>query len=181
MGYKSVIVKTFERLLAGQPPVIYGDGTQALDYVYVDDVVDALMRALTPAAHGQTFNVASGTAVTVRDLVRTMTEVAGVPDAPTFEPADWTAGTWRSGSPGPHRGGARLASPHGSPDRPAPDARLDARATRMSIELSVVAPCFNEAKNLPELVERLLRTFDRRQLAASSSWSTTEAPTTPSP
>ena len=28
-----------------------------------------------------------------------MTEVAGVPDAPTFEPADWTAGTWRSGSP----------------------------------------------------------------------------------
>ena len=99
MGYKSVIVKTFERLLAGQSPVIYGDGTQALDYVYVDDVVDALMRALMPVAHGHTFNVASGTAVTVRDLVRTMTEVAGVPDAPTFEPADWTAGTWRSGSP----------------------------------------------------------------------------------
>ena len=35
----------------------------------------------------------------------------------------------------------------------------------MSIALSVVAPCLNEAKNLPELVDRLLRTFDRRQLA----------------
>ena len=98
MGYKSVIVKTFERLLAGQPPVIYGDGRQALDYVYVGDVVDALLRALAPAAVGEVFNVASGRAVAVRDLVTAMTAVAGLPDAPVFEAADWTAGTSRSGS-----------------------------------------------------------------------------------
>jgi UDP-glucose 4-epimerase len=101
MGYKSVIVQNFERLLAGQPAVVYGDGRQALDYVYVADVVEALLRALTPAAAGQVFNVASGTAVTVRDLVTAMATVAGAPDAPVFEAADWTAGTSRSGSAAP--------------------------------------------------------------------------------
>src|SRR5262249_59343500 len=50
MGYKSVIVKNFERLLSSDPAVVYGDGRQALDYVYVDDVVDALLRSLTSAA-----------------------------------------------------------------------------------------------------------------------------------
>ena len=40
-GYKSVIVKSLERLLAGQAPVVYGDGKQTLDYVYVDDAVEA--------------------------------------------------------------------------------------------------------------------------------------------
>jgi len=99
MGYKSVIVKNFERLLAGAPPVIYGDGAQALDYVYVDDVVDALLRALDPDVAGELFNVASGVGIPVRDLVATMTDVAGARCAPAFEPADWTAGSSRRGSP----------------------------------------------------------------------------------
>jgi UDP-glucose 4-epimerase len=41
-GYKSVIVKNFERLLAGEPPVINGDGRQVLDYVFVDDIGECM-------------------------------------------------------------------------------------------------------------------------------------------
>ena len=124
------------------------------------------MRALTPAAHGQTFNVASGTAVTVRDLVRSH-------DGGRRRRRTRPRSSRPTGRPG--RGAAarprRIAEVLGwrartdLADRPAPDARLDARATRDELALSVVAPCFNEAKNLPELVDRLLRTFDRRQLA----------------
>ena len=98
MGYKSVVLKNLERLLAGVPPVIHGDGTQALDYVYVDDCVDALLRALSPEAANEVFNVATGTPLPVRDLVATMSAVAGDQRAPSFDPPDWTAGSSRSGS-----------------------------------------------------------------------------------
>ena len=98
MGYKSVILKSFERLLAGVPPVIHGDGTQALDYVFIDDCVEALLLALAPAAANEVFNVASGTATSVRDLVAAMTGVAGTDLSPTHAPPDWTAGSARCGS-----------------------------------------------------------------------------------
>jgi UDP-glucose 4-epimerase len=95
-GYKSVIVKSFERLLAGQPAQIFGDGAQALDYVYVDDAVEATCRALEAPVSGELFNVGSGVAVSVRELVELITRLAGGPQ-PTFAPADWTAGTSRVG------------------------------------------------------------------------------------
>lgn len=99
MGYKSVIVKSFERLLAGEAPVIYGDGEQALDYVFVDDAVDATIRAMEHDSSGEVLNVASGVAISVRDLVRTMVEVSGAKVQPVHGDADWTAGTRRAGDP----------------------------------------------------------------------------------
>jgi UDP-glucose 4-epimerase len=102
MGYKSVIMKNAERLLAGQPPLVYGDGEQALDYVFVDDVVDATIEALTrpvDEAALPILNIASGRAVTVNELLRTLCEVAGRPYAPEHGPVDATAGTSRCGDP----------------------------------------------------------------------------------
>src|SRR5262245_2344399 len=58
LGYKSVILQNFERILRGEPPVIHGDGTQALDYVYVADAVEALLLAATADCAGEVFNVA---------------------------------------------------------------------------------------------------------------------------
>jgi UDP-glucose 4-epimerase len=95
-GYKSVIVKSFERILAGQPAVIYGDGSQSLDYVYVDDAVDATCRVLEAPVSGQLFNVGSGVATSVKDLVGRITRIANGP-APEHGPADWTAGSQRVG------------------------------------------------------------------------------------
>ncbi|QIK75456.1 NAD-dependent epimerase/dehydratase family protein [Nocardioides piscis] len=98
-GYKSVIVTNFERMAAGLAPTICGDGEQSLDYVFVDDAVEALWRLACAEATGQIVNVASGVPRTINALTTTMQEVAGT--GLDFEelPADWTAGTARVGDP----------------------------------------------------------------------------------
>lgn len=98
MGYKSVIVKNGERLLRGEAPVIFGDGQQTLDYVFVDDVVDATVRALETQVTGETFNVGSGEATSVAHLIATLTAAAGSSIAPYHDAPDWTAGSYRVGN-----------------------------------------------------------------------------------
>jgi UDP-glucose 4-epimerase len=96
-GYKSVIVKSFERLLAGEAPVIFGDGKQALDYVYVDDAVEATCRAMEAPVSAELFNVGSGVPTSVEELVALMLRVSGKSVAPEQGPADWTHGSSRAG------------------------------------------------------------------------------------
>ena len=99
MGYKSVIIKNFERLLAGKAPTVYGDGKQALDYVFVDDAVDATILAMESEVRSETLNVATGRAVTVNELLDTMISVSGRNVEKESAPADWTAGSCRVGNP----------------------------------------------------------------------------------
>jgi UDP-glucose 4-epimerase len=94
-GYKSVIVTNFERLRRGEAPVVFGDGEQALDYVYVDDVVEATIRAMESDLDGEVLNIGSGDATTINALTRVMLDVAGSDARPVTGPADWTAGTFR--------------------------------------------------------------------------------------
>jgi UDP-glucose 4-epimerase len=96
-GYKSVILKNFERIVAGERPVIFGDGMQALDYVFVDDVIDATIACMCTSGSGGLFNVASGNAVSVKSLIETMLEVSEMRLTPVHEAPDWTAGTFRVG------------------------------------------------------------------------------------
>ncbi len=65
-----------ERLLAGQPLEIHGDGNQVRDFVYVGDVVDAVVLAMGAAAD-VTWNVCSGIATTVRGAARLMSAEIG--------------------------------------------------------------------------------------------------------
>jgi UDP-glucose 4-epimerase len=94
-GYKSVIVGNFERLRRGEAPVILGDGEQALDYIYVDDVIEAIIRAMELPVDGEVLNIGSGDATTINALTHTMIDVAGGKLAPVNGPADWTAGSSR--------------------------------------------------------------------------------------
>ena len=97
-GYKSVIVKNFERLRDGLPPVVRGSGRQALDYVYVEDVVDALVVLADRGANGEIYNVSSGDATSILDLTELMMEISGVRSAEMkFVAPDWTEGTFRAG------------------------------------------------------------------------------------
>jgi UDP-glucose 4-epimerase len=97
MGYKSVIVKNVGRLLAGERPIVFGDGKQALDYVFVDDVVDATLRAMESDVNGETLNIGSGRPTTVAELIQTLIDLSGRSVAPMHEPSDWTAGSVRVG------------------------------------------------------------------------------------
>ena len=94
-GYKSLIVKNFERMIRDRAPVIKGDGAQALDYIYVDDVIEATIEAASCEASGEVFNVGSGQAISVTDLTQLMMEIAGWSDATENVEPDWTAGTYR--------------------------------------------------------------------------------------
>ena len=98
MGYRSVIVKNFERMRAGEPPVIFGDGSQRLDYVYVDDVVEATLRCMESPGSGRVLNVGSGVGTSIEELTAAMQRVAGSISRPLHEPPDWTAGSSRVAS-----------------------------------------------------------------------------------
>ncbi|MEI7026557.1 NAD-dependent epimerase/dehydratase family protein [Paenibacillus sp. y28] len=74
------------RLLRGQPPVIYGDGRNTRDFIYVKDVVSANMAALERGSRG-IYNVGCGQPVSILSLLRTMCELTGKPYNPVHEPA----------------------------------------------------------------------------------------------
>ena len=86
--YAAVIPKFLEALVAGERPVIYGDGRQTRDFVFVDDVVGANLRAATaPGVAGQVFNVATGCCVTMNAVLKTLAALIGVAASPVFRPA----------------------------------------------------------------------------------------------
>jgi UDP-glucose 4-epimerase len=85
--YAGVISRFIAALLRGEPPTIYGDGSQSRDFVYVDDVVAANLLALEArAATGAPINVASGQRHSLLDLVATLNTVLGTAIAPRHEP-----------------------------------------------------------------------------------------------
>ena len=83
--YSAVIPKFIAALLQGEPPVIYGDGGQSRDFVYVTDVVRAnLLACESPDGVGQVFNVGSGERYTLLDLVSNLHQILDVSIEPKF-------------------------------------------------------------------------------------------------
>lgn len=81
------VVAIFSRLmLDGRRPVINGDGEQARDYVYIDDIVDAFARA-GEIGGGVRLNIGTGTATTVNDLYDSIAAAAGYDGSPEHGPA----------------------------------------------------------------------------------------------
>ena len=84
--YAAVIPRFIAALLSGRPPVIYGDGAQTRDFIYVDDVVDATLRAaVRPATSGQVINVAGGKQHSIREVLCLLQKVSGVAMKPIYE------------------------------------------------------------------------------------------------
>lgn len=87
-GEAGVVAIFSQRLLAGQPTRVFGDGGNTRDYVFIDDVVDAFVRAAeVPAAAGLRFNVGTGVETTDRGLHTLVAEAAGAADDPEYAPA----------------------------------------------------------------------------------------------
>jgi UDP-glucose 4-epimerase len=74
------------RLLAGEPCTVYGSGEQTRDFVYVDDVVDAFVRAADKGG-GLILNIGTGTETSVHHLYGAMADAAGVTVPPVTAPA----------------------------------------------------------------------------------------------
>jgi len=85
-GEAGVVAIFAEKLLQGAPVTIYGDGSQTRDFVYVDDVVAAFVRAATRGG-GLVCNVGTGQETSVNELLAVMAEQAGVSVTPTLAPA----------------------------------------------------------------------------------------------
>ncbi|MCQ8893256.1 MAG: SDR family oxidoreductase [Methanolinea sp.] len=83
--YAAVIPRFITRVLAGQPPIIYGDGTQTRDFTYVKDVVQANVKAMESTADG-VFNVAYNQRISILSLVDIIAEETGMKVSPVFEP-----------------------------------------------------------------------------------------------
>ncbi len=85
--YAAVIPRFATRLLAGLPPIIYGDGEQTRDFTYVSNVVEANWVAAThPDANGEAFNVGCGTRTSLNQLARELSLIVGNPCQPEFLP-----------------------------------------------------------------------------------------------
>lgn len=66
----SVVAKFIRQAMNGEPCVIYGDGGQTRDFVYVDDLVNAILLSLTLPVGGETFQIATGREHTVEEAAR---------------------------------------------------------------------------------------------------------------
>jgi UDP-glucose 4-epimerase len=84
--YTEVLIRWMERLEAGQPPLILGDGTQTMDFVYVEDIARANVLALASDVSDEVFNVASGTETSLLQLAEALGRVMGVRIDPEFGP-----------------------------------------------------------------------------------------------
>jgi UDP-glucose 4-epimerase len=85
-GLAGVVAIFCAQALARERPVIYGDGRQTRDYVYVGDAVGAILAAADRGRPG-TWNIGTGVEVSVLDLTRVISEVAGYQLVPVFAAA----------------------------------------------------------------------------------------------
>jgi nucleoside-diphosphate-sugar epimerase len=85
--YSGVMALFCRKMLAGEQPVIYGDGEQSRDFTYIDNVVHAnLLAAATPAqkVSGQVMNTATGTRITLNETLRILRELIGYKGEPRY-------------------------------------------------------------------------------------------------
>jgi len=84
--YTEVLIRWMDRIAAGEPPLILGDGHQTMDFVYIDDVARANVLALASDVVDDVFNVASGIETSLRELVAALLKVMGSSLRPEYGP-----------------------------------------------------------------------------------------------
>ncbi|EGL82035.1 NAD-dependent epimerase/dehydratase [Caldalkalibacillus thermarum TA2.A1] len=80
-----VITKFAERLLTNQSPIVYGDGTQTRDFIFVKDVADGIVSVLQNESGG-IFNLSTASETSINEVLSTMYELIGRRIEPTYLP-----------------------------------------------------------------------------------------------
>ena len=86
-AYTEVLIRWMERMDAGLPPIIHGDGEQTMDFVHVRDIARANILAAESDVTDEVFNVASGTETSLADLARLLAKAMGSTHSPQFAAA----------------------------------------------------------------------------------------------
>jgi len=90
----SVVAAFMRRILADAPLIVYGDGSQTRDYVFVEDLCDGIVAAMTAGASG-TFQLGSGTGTTLTALIEQIAAVVGSGCRPRVRHEPFRAGEIR--------------------------------------------------------------------------------------
>lgn len=77
LAYSGVVPRFLNRLKEGKPPIIYGDGMQIKDFVFVNDVVEANLVAMKSSVKSGFFNIGSGKPISITDLAHLMIKISG--------------------------------------------------------------------------------------------------------
>ena len=83
--YTEVLIRWMERVAGGQPPLILGDGTQTMDFVYTEDVARANILALESEVSDEVFNIASGSETSLEQLATALLKVMGSDLQPEYQ------------------------------------------------------------------------------------------------
>ena len=83
--YSGVIAKFISRVKRGLPPIIYGDGKQTRDFVYVKDVVNLIEIALKRGENREVYNVGTGRETSILELAKIVMDIAEINDKPVFD------------------------------------------------------------------------------------------------
>jgi UDP-glucose 4-epimerase len=85
-AYTEVLIRWMERIAAGQPPLIFGDGTQTMDFIYIDDIARANVLAAQCDVTDEVFNVASGVETSLNELAHALLRVMNSQLKPEYGP-----------------------------------------------------------------------------------------------
>jgi UDP-glucose 4-epimerase len=98
-AYIAVIMKILDRLDQGLPPIVYGDGNQAYDFIYVGDCGQANVCAMKADSIDAFYNVGTGIRTTITELAELLLELTGSNLTIQYEPQGRTFVKNRIGSP----------------------------------------------------------------------------------
>ena len=98
-AYIAVIMKMLDRLDRGEAPAVYGDGSQAYDFVYVEDCAKANVCAMRADAVDRFYNVGTGTRTSIKELAELLLNLTGSNLELRYEPAGQTFVKNRIGDP----------------------------------------------------------------------------------
>ncbi len=96
--YVSVIMKVIDRIQAGERPIIFGDGGQVYDFIYVDDVARANVLSMKADCADEFFNIGMGEGTTINELVQILLGLLGSDLEPEYRPQEQSFVTYRIGS-----------------------------------------------------------------------------------
>ena len=85
-AYTEVLIRWMDRIIEGKPPLIFGDGKQTMDFVYVEDIARANLLAAQSNISDEVFNVASGVETSLNDLAYALLRVMSSDMHPEYGP-----------------------------------------------------------------------------------------------